>query len=186
MPIKVNGSYALLFATIRRLLSDGDGLRIALQWMGQGALKPCWRHWNVMKKDSDRAHRVEGYVEITESNPEAFERWGDDAFHVAIDVILAARARRATGERGWVGRHQEIEQAFGFSPTAEGLLADAELRLLAPVQRVMRYDWPHTLLADGVVTNAAWAFIRACSAQGVATQEELYAFLQLKLSLIHI
>ena len=178
VPVKVHGTYALLFARVRRLLSDGDGLRIAMQWFGQGAVKPCWRHQNVMRKHSGRAHAVDGYVEITWRNPAQFEKWDDVAFYDAMDVILAARAKMEAGERGWARRWHEIEKAFGFSPTPSGLVSDLELRSHVPVQRVVRYDWAHTLLADGVVTSAAWSFIRSCAAHGVATQEDLYAFLR--------
>lgn len=154
----------------------GDGLRIALQWLGHGAVKPCWSHYNVLRKNSGRA--AAGYVEITCHNPTLFEKWGDAAFYDAIDLMLDARAKWVAGERGWKTRLHEMEKAFGFMPTPSGLLADVELRSHVPVQRVARYDWVHTLLADGVVTHAAWSFIRSCEAHGVATQGDLYAFLR--------
>ena len=47
-----------LFARVRILLSDGDGLKQAFQWMGASSLKPCFRHWNVFKKESDRTDRI--------------------------------------------------------------------------------------------------------------------------------
>jgi len=54
------GEVGLIYAELRQLLSDGDGLRLALQWMGQGCTKPCFKHWNVMRKGSDLAWRSDG------------------------------------------------------------------------------------------------------------------------------
>ena len=56
-PVTVAGTTQLLFATVHTLLSDGDGLRQALEWLGAAALKPCFRHWNVFSEESDLAER---------------------------------------------------------------------------------------------------------------------------------
>jgi hypothetical protein len=42
----------LLFARLTNLLSDGDGLRMAFDWKGASSLKPCFKHYNVFKKDT--------------------------------------------------------------------------------------------------------------------------------------
>ena len=41
----------LLWAKLHLLISDGDGLRQALDWNGHQSMKPCFRHWNVLSKD---------------------------------------------------------------------------------------------------------------------------------------
>jgi hypothetical protein len=51
LPLVVNGQPMLLFARLTNLLSDGDGLRQALDWRGHASLKPCFKHFNVFKKD---------------------------------------------------------------------------------------------------------------------------------------
>jgi hypothetical protein len=51
LPLVVNGKPLLLFAKLTNLLSDGDGLRQALDWKGHASLKPCFKHFNVFKKD---------------------------------------------------------------------------------------------------------------------------------------
>jgi hypothetical protein len=51
LPLLVNGQPMLLFARLTNLLSDGDGLRQALDWRGHGSLKPCFKHFNVFMKD---------------------------------------------------------------------------------------------------------------------------------------
>jgi hypothetical protein len=51
LPLTLCGQQLLLFAKLEALLSDGDGLRIAYDWRGQGSLKPCLVHTNVLRKD---------------------------------------------------------------------------------------------------------------------------------------
>ena len=45
IPLTIQDAYAVIYGKVGCLLSDGDGLRIALQWMGAGSLHPCFRHW---------------------------------------------------------------------------------------------------------------------------------------------
>ena len=178
--LEIHGARLLLYARMRMMLSDGDGIRSALQWLGASSTKPCWRHYNVMNKGSNRAHHARDgrYVEISCCEPSAFEEWGDGDFYEAIDVVLEARRRADAGVRGWPTRHGEMMQAYGFRPCSQGLLADEDLRRSFSVLRVLKYDWPHTWLAGGVLTKAAWTFIRACESHGVAAQKDLYALLK--------
>ena len=57
VPIIVDGAPTMLFARLTNLLSDGDGFRLAYDWKASSSLKPCLRHWNVVKK-ADRLLRV--------------------------------------------------------------------------------------------------------------------------------
>ena len=67
VPLDIGNETTLLFARVHTVLSDGDGLRQALEWVGASGVKPCWRHWNVMKRGSNRAEFDEEgvYVEIS-------------------------------------------------------------------------------------------------------------------------
>ena len=49
--VLLHGSIVLIFAKLANLLSDGDGHRIAFDWKGHASLKPCFKHFNVFKKD---------------------------------------------------------------------------------------------------------------------------------------
>ena len=51
VPLLIQGQHIALFARLSNLLSDGDGLRMALDWRGASSLKPCIKHYNVFKKD---------------------------------------------------------------------------------------------------------------------------------------
>lgn len=51
-PLSLGGENRLLYARLTNLLSDGDGLRQALDWKGAAGLKACFKHVNVFKKVS--------------------------------------------------------------------------------------------------------------------------------------
>jgi hypothetical protein len=51
VPLVLDGEVLLVFAKLTNILSDGDGLRVALDWRGHASLKPCFKHMNVFKKD---------------------------------------------------------------------------------------------------------------------------------------
>ena len=179
VPVEIGGgNVATIFAELHWLLSDGDGHRLALQWMGAGCLKPCFRHWNVMMKHSNRAHHVEGYVEIGCADPTAFSKWKQVELLEAIDVAVAAHVAHGRGEVPWV-RVQEVRKAFGFSPTAQGLLPCPLLRTRVDWIGVLRYDWVHTFLADGVLNVEMWNLIDLCDREGYGAQADLHAFLRL-------
>lgn len=50
IPVTVGGRSRLIFAALKNVLADGDGLRQALSWRGAAGLKPCFKHFNVYKK----------------------------------------------------------------------------------------------------------------------------------------
>lgn len=176
--VTLMGKPVKIFGTLKQLLSDGDGLRMALEWGGQGCMKPCFRHGNIMKKNSNRACHVDGYHEMTCVDPKAFKILSAVELHKAIDVLLLARAKAAALEIPKV-RYNEMVMAFGFHPTPNGLLADRELRATVPVVQAFRYDWVHTFLSDGLVTCAAWALVKKACELELATQNDLNIFLSL-------
>jgi hypothetical protein len=51
VPLVLDGEVLLVFAKLKNILSDGDGLRMAFDWRGHGSLKPCFKHINVFRKD---------------------------------------------------------------------------------------------------------------------------------------
>ena len=170
--------HCLLFAKLGMMLSDGDGLRIGLEWMGQGCLKPCWRHLNVLKKGSDLAHtHPDRYVEISCSDPSLFKSWREEDFRETIDMLVEAHARRA---RGLITatKLDYLQKAFGFQSTADGLLASTTLRALTRFQEITRYDWVHIFLADGILTGEAWMVLEAAKRIGVCSQADVHRFLK--------
>lgn len=54
LPLHVELESRMLYGKLASLLSDGDGLRMGLDWKGATSLKPCIKHFNVWKKDCVR------------------------------------------------------------------------------------------------------------------------------------
>ena len=51
VPLVLGDRAVMLFAKLTNLMSDGDGLRSALNWKGASGLKPSFKHHNVFMKD---------------------------------------------------------------------------------------------------------------------------------------
>ena len=120
VPLKLRGESHILFARIHSILSDGDGLRQALQWSGAAGVKPCFRHPNVLKRDSDRVGRAgcTDYVEIDCSDPRSFTPWSQEALSGAVDITLRAREQLG-GRRGCRAELERMQKAFGFAFTED-------------------------------------------------------------------
>ena len=166
-----------LFAKPYRLLSDGDGLRIALQWRGHASTKPCWRHWNVLKKGCCLSNHMAGYVEIGCDDPNRFKQLRESEFNAAIDELLQARQDWEDGNRSKASL-EHLQKAVGFAHTSTGLLANRALRSIITWQDSVLYDWVHTMLANGILTGDAWFIIAKCQEHGIATQRDVCAFLE--------
>ena len=72
VPVEIGGVPVLLWAKLRLLFSDGDGLRMGLAWNGAASVKPCFRHWNVLRAGDDRISHCAGYVVISEHDASKF------------------------------------------------------------------------------------------------------------------
>lgn len=51
IPLEIGGCIVPLFAKVGNLMSDGDGIRAGFDWRGHASIKPCLKHFNVLKKD---------------------------------------------------------------------------------------------------------------------------------------
>ncbi len=50
VPLRIGGQDRIVFAKPACVLSDGDGIRMCYDWKGAASLKPCWKHFNVVRK----------------------------------------------------------------------------------------------------------------------------------------
>ena len=97
--LKLKGEFVVLHAKVVCLLSDGDGLKQGLQWNGASSLKPCFRHWNVVKKNNWLAEDFpERYVAVDCSCSSKFQAWSEADLSIAIDVVIEADKQHAAGE----------------------------------------------------------------------------------------
>ena len=158
LPIEILGGRGfVLYAVVGIILADGDGLRL-LDWKGASSLRPCFRHANVMKKDSDLARRMCNFREITCCEYSDFSVYKDGELEENMDVLLLAKHEADTAVRadGSKRRFEEIELAFGLTANAHGVLACRTLRRSFRFNRVIRIDWVHSALQNGMFTVAAW------------------------------
>jgi hypothetical protein len=112
VPLLIGGQERLLFAKLTNLLSDGDGHRMGWDWRGAASLKPCWKHFNVFRKDSGLAHRMPGYVEIDCSDPALLRSWTASEVYFAADSVAAAAGQVAAGTmtKGDFQEHEETQK----------------------------------------------------------------------------
>ena len=182
LPIELGDQHCLIWARLCMLISDGDGLRIAMDWNGQGAMKPCFRHWNVISKDdlSGRGrlqHAPDEYVDITEHDSSKFKLWPRAEFEQAADLLVVAEDNWRLGGMP-AARLVEMRKALGFQPSRDSLLVCPQLRPHIDLLAVFRYDWVHTFCSGGVLSTALWQLVHAAEQANVATQADISTFLK--------
>ena len=173
IPVVVKGEFITIFARVACLLSDGDGLRQALQWNGASSLKPCFRHWNCLMKGS---RTPDGYEAIDCSSSEKFKLWNEGDWRTSIDVCVEATRQWGMGEMTKAAL-EETQKFLGFKATQDGLLSCPELRSHMHFIDVLRYDWAHTFLADSIVGHQMWSLIGTAKGEGIFDEQTIYDFL---------
>ena len=156
----VFGESVLLFSRLSNIISDGDGLRLLSSWRGACAIKPCFKHTNVVGKRSDLARRDPGIVDITCSDHTKFVLASKGYLENLMDIILEAEVQRDTGLMK-ASRYDTLLVASGFWPS-NGILADRELRAHVKLATMANYDWVHTMFQDGVMTTEMWLLLSTC------------------------
>jgi len=156
----------LVFGRLASLLTDGDGFRQTFDWRGATSLRPCFRHGNVVKKDSDLAWRRDGFCEITCSDPSQFQASSSDDVWFSADLLVAAAGRVAAGTMPRV-RFDELQKGCGMNANAKGLLAATDLRPHVKPVEVLTYDWMHNNLQEGVLTVEVQLLLAACEPLGL-------------------
>jgi len=150
VPLLLRGEEYLLTAKLEHVLSDGQGLQIALNWKGASSLRACWDHWNVIKKGSAVVGQSPELVDITCSCMEAFQEQTDEDTTENIEVIEAAANRFAAGQITKT-MFENICTSRGINYNRYGVLFDPATRQMIK-QRTVKKDWVHTCLCDGIVS----------------------------------
>ena len=133
VPLIIEDKLAVVFAKLAYVLSDGDGLRQALQWNGANGVKPCFKHWNVVKKGHPMAEQG-SYVDICCSSPAKFQgfteaRFGKHSDSGKIDCsILRFLFLRGTPKKGSSKARCNAESEIDLSRVGARCLPQAQLR----------------------------------------------------------
>ena len=178
LALLIEGRSYTMKARISCLLSDGEGIKVAFDWRGGSSMHPCVKHWNVLKKGSDLAHRRECCVEVTCSDATQYRPWSQSTISTTIGALNEAQRRVDAGALPKV-RLQELQTGLGFNPNEHSLWLAADLRVGFKQDLVssIRYDWCHSLLQDGVFSNEVYVFLKVCEPLGV-TENDLHLFLK--------
>lgn len=154
--LSVRGRASMLFARLKVLMSDNDGLKMGLNVKGYGSLRPCLRCYNVWMKGK----APEGHVDITCADERLFQPLTREALREYIEALRDARARLDRREM-LKGDFDNLEKALGINCDLSGLLFDDELCATIDILDVLRTDWMHGVLAHGAMTNEVADFLAA-------------------------
>jgi len=168
VPVTIGNHTVVIWARMGHLFSDGDGLRLALDWKGAAGLKPCFLHWNVVSKFSEIGGS--DYVDVTCSDFRRFRKWNADELEATIDMLTEAKRRVSTGLMA-NARLEALEKACGFAANPHGLMADVSLRSHFHPSEVSVFDWMHSALQNGTVTEETHLFLKACKSIGFRTND---------------
>jgi hypothetical protein len=170
VPILVNGQRQLLYARLSCVLSDGDGLRAALDLKGSSGLLPCIKCKNVLKRDSDLSHRRGGFVETSCHEFHKFEAMTSDELATTVAFLGGAQQKVSEGAmtKTFFG---ELESLHGVNWNADGILSDIRMVTTFGIAESITYDWMHCMLQDGTLTSEVFLYIQSVGIgfQDVAT-----------------
>ena len=180
--VNICGQPLLIHAKLKVLLTDGDGHRMALDWRGSAALKPCFKHFNVWKRGSDLANRQAGHVEITCDDHCRLKR--TTASHIADDVEVLSEAHRRVELEHTDPHHmtkasfEELMQVVGLNFNPVGLLWARDLMQAFDVGKAVTYDWVHTTMQDGTLSKEVFLFISQLESQHLTSFPAIEAYLK--------
>ena len=176
VPLVIKGEHFLLFAKLKYLLADMEGHKLALCAKGAAGMKPCIKHYNVLSKHSELAHRSAShtFVDVTCSDHSKFLCNQSSDIWSAVDALSLA-ADQVAGRTMTKTVFADLEKALGFKWQQKSLLLDMPLRRHVDIIEVVVFDWVHTALNDGTVTQDAFLLVQACGRIGVTMRDlELY------------
>ena len=170
-----NGSIAVIWATITNLLADGEGLALAYQWNGASSIRCCLKHHNCVSKSSGLAalDTTGTFVDIACTDAGKFLQWNQGDIIANATGICEAREKLDSGEMR-ITAFNKMVTACGFKATRSGILQDRQLSQHIQWVEVATYDWMHTFLQNGVLTDELHAMY-VCTGCAAAT---LHAFLK--------
>ena len=174
----IDGESYILRAHLSCVLSDGEGIKVGFDWKGASSLHPCIKHWNVLKRGSDLAHRRQCCIEVTCPDENKFKLWKQHEIAETFGILNEAKRRVAMGRLS-NAKLGELETGYGFNANPHSLWTASELAGAIKKDMVssVRYDWCHALLQDGAFSTEVHLFLGACRPLGVS-DNDLHVFLK--------
>jgi len=156
----LEGRNYVFFAQLAVLMSDAEGHQRVVGWRGASCFKPCPRHMNVWRKDSDLASRLDRQVEITCADSSLMRVGSKQEFEDACDIV-AEGCRRWQANTISKAMYETVRDTNGMKWIAGGLAYDLEVREKTNIHKAITMDWVHSFFQDGVVTVEAWLVLNA-------------------------
>lgn len=150
---RARGRVYTLFARLTSFCGDGEGIQLALDVFGHGGLRPCFRCQNVLRKNSNLAHRRPNFVDITCSDRTKLIASTTADLNAEVDEVMAAHAGMMAETMSW-SAFCAIEQAYGIHANPTGILACLLLRQRFSIIDVVNEDWMHGALQEGFLNIA--------------------------------
>ena len=174
VPVTVHGSAVLMICKPSNLFSDGDGLRMVLSWRGANAIRPCFRHANLVSK---RSHLVEFGAEsdlcdVSCSDFQRFRSAEDEYIEETMVLIVEAENAHLSGNMS-LTQIRKICTCSGYKVNRKGIQADASLRGHLRLVETATYDWLHCCLQDGLINVEIYNLLVALEEEKVCTFRDL-------------
>lgn len=166
-PIEIDGVFHVIWARVSNILADGDGHRMALSWKGAAGMKPCVRHWNLVRLGSGLIEHDSAFVEPDCTDHHRFQRATTAELGDAMDSLVLLESRVQAGNMP-KSRLQNLEMAVGLTTCRQGVLADKRLRSRLDFVGVVTFDWLHSMMQDGLLSVDAALLVSAANSAGVS------------------
>ena len=124
-------------------------------------MRPCFRHDNILRKNSGLLEQLPGFYEVSHPVPADFNlRTADDLFDSA-DKVEAAHRRFQTGNLG-VTLFENICKSESLNYHALALPWRLNLRSTIDWYGCFTYDWAHSMLQDGPLNVEVFQYLKVC------------------------
>ena len=159
VPFTVDNKVYTVYAKLRILCSDGEGLKQALDVKGHNGIRPCVRCQNVLMKNSNLCHRRPNFVEISCDDHRKLVLSSASDLTAEVDAVFEAFTQ---WQRGAItqARLKAIISAYGINPNPRGILLDASLRSQFSAIDVINEDWMHGALQDGFLNISCYKLLQ--------------------------
>ena len=142
-----DGGHRLIHLRMGRILADEDALSSLWSIKGASGTVPCGIKCMVVAKQRGSRH-------LPEDNPDIVDLTCSDFKQITLNEDTDIWLKADMLQESCVGNnahHTVLEQAFGITYCAEGILADAELRPVVSPTKSNRFDAMHILFSNGIV-----------------------------------